>query len=117
MATIQKGTVATTEVLQDSMVIDMRDEVSMADEDASQFSTFTMKSRKGQATREKINWREKDYFPRLVTVATAYTNVATTVVLSAGHGNRIRVGDVLRNMPGGDAMYVTAVATDTLTVV
>jgi hypothetical protein len=29
----------------------------------------------------------------------------------------VRVGDVLRSMPGGDAMYVTAVATDTLTVV
>jgi hypothetical protein len=117
MATIQKGTVSTTEVLPDSMVIDMRDEVSMADEDENQFSTFTMKSRKGQATRERINWREKDYFPRLVTVSAIYTNVATTVVLSAGHGNRIRVGDVLRSMPGGDAMYVTAVATDTLTVV
>jgi Family of unknown function (DUF5309) len=117
MATIQKGTVSTTEVLPDSMVIDMREEVSMADEDENQFSTFTMKSSKGEATREKVNWREKDYFPRLVTVNTAYTNVATTVVLSAGHGNRVRVGDVLRNMPGGDAMYVTAVATDTLTVV
>jgi hypothetical protein len=48
MATIQKGTVSTTEVLPDSMVIDMRDEVSMADEDENQFSTFTMKSRKGR---------------------------------------------------------------------
>jgi hypothetical protein len=52
-----------------------------------------------------------------VTVASIYTNVATSIVLTAGHGNRIRVGDVLRSMPGGDAMYVTAVATDTLTVV
>ena len=117
MSTIQKGTVATTEVLQDSMVIDMREEISMADEDRTQFSTFTMKASSGTATREKINWREKDYFPRLATVLTAYTNVATTVVLNAGHGNRVRKGDVLRNMAGGDAFYVTSVSTDTLTVV
>ena len=46
----------------------MRDEMSMLDADESQFSTFTMKSKKGTATREKVNWREKDHFPRLVTV-------------------------------------------------
>lgn len=117
MSTIQKGTVSTTEVLQDSLVIDMRDEVAMVDEDESQFSTFTMKARKGTATREKINWREKEYFPRLATVATIYTNVATSIVLTAGHGARVRKGDVIRNMAMGDAFYVRSVATDTLTVV
>jgi hypothetical protein len=117
MATIQKGIVSTTEVLQDSMVIDMADEISMLDEDETQFTTFTMKSGKGVATREKINWREKEYFPRMVTVASNYTNVATTVVLSAGHGSRVRkVGDVLRSMAMGDAYYVQSVSTDTLTV-
>jgi len=117
VSTIQKGTVSTTEVLQDSMVVDMREEISMADEDMSQYSTFTMKAASGEATREKINWREKDLFPRLVTVLTAYTNVATTIVLNSGHGNRVRKGDVLRNMPGGDAVYVQSVSGDTLTVV
>jgi hypothetical protein len=116
MATIQKGIVSTTEVLQDSMVIDMADEISMLDEDETQFTTFTMKSGKGVATREKINWREKEYFPRMVTVASNYTNVATTVVLSAGHGSRVRKGDVLRSMAMGDAYYVQSVSTDTLTV-
>src|SRR5262245_14321318 len=110
MSTIQKGTVATTEVLQDSMVIDMREEISMANEDRQQCSTFTMKASSGTATRKKLNWREKDYFHRLATVLTAYTNVATTVVLNDGHGNRVRKGDVLRNMAGGDAFYVTAVS-------
>jgi hypothetical protein len=107
MATIQKGTVSTTEVLQDSMQIDMREEVSMLDEDATQFSTFTMKSRKGTATREKTNWREKEYFPRMVTVNGALAAGGTTLVLTAGHDTRLRVGDVLRSMPMGDAAYVT----------
>jgi len=96
----------------------MREEISMTDEDSTQFSTFTMKAKSGTASREKINWREKDYFPRLATVATAYTAIATTgtIVLTAGHGNRVRKGDVLRNMAGGDAFYVTSVSTDTLSV-
>jgi hypothetical protein len=117
MATIQKGSVSTTEVLQDSMRIDMRDEISMLDEDASQFSTFTMKSRKGTASREKVNWREKEYFPRMVTNNTVIGAGVTAVVLSAGHGLRVRKGDVIRNMAMGDAVYVRSVSTDTLTVV
>jgi hypothetical protein len=52
----------------------------------------------------------------MVTVASNYTNVATTVVLSAGHGSRVRKGDVLRSMAMGDAYYVQSVSTDTLTV-
>jgi hypothetical protein len=76
-----------------------------------------MKSRSRETKREKINWRENQYFPRLATVATAYTNVATSVVLTAGQGNNVRVGDVIRNMVGGDAFWVTAIVTDTLTVV
>jgi hypothetical protein len=117
MATIKTGLVTTTEVLPDSMVIDMREEISMADEDESQFSTFTMKSQTGEATREKINWREKDYFPRLATVLSIYAIGATTVVVAAGQGARFRKGDVVRNMAQKDAFYVTAVAGDSLTVV
>jgi Family of unknown function (DUF5309) len=117
MATIQKGTVSTTEVLQDSMEIDMREEISMLDEDESQFSTFTMKSRKGEATREKVNWREKEYFPRMVTVNGALTNVGTALIVSAGHGQRLRKGDILRNMAMGDAAFVQSVSADTATIV
>jgi hypothetical protein len=108
-----------TEIIPDSLVIDMREEISMTDEDESQFTTFLQKAKHSTATREKINWREKDYFPRLVTVLTSYTNAATSIVLAANQGLRVRVGDVLRNMSSvaGDAYLVTAVATDTLTVV
>lgn len=107
---------AVPEIIPDSLVIDMREEISMTDEDESQFTTFLQKAKHATATREKINWREKDYFPRLATVGATYTNVATTIVVTAGQGVRFRKGDVLRNMAGGDAFYVSAVATDTLTV-
>ena len=117
MATIQKGTVSTTEILQDSMRIDMREEISMLDEDSSQFSTFTMKSRKGTATREKVNWREKEYFPRMATNSTAIASGVTAVPVTAGHGARLRKGDLVRNMAMGDAAYVRSVSGDTATVV
>lgn len=117
MPTVQKGTVSTTDLLPDSMVVDMDAEMRMLDADESQFSTFTMKSRSREATREKVNWRENEFFPRLATVGAIYTNVATTIVLTAGQGQNVRVGDVIRNMVGGDAFWVTAIATDTLTVV
>jgi Family of unknown function (DUF5309) len=113
----QKGTVSTTDILADSLEINMVDELSMLDEDETQFTTFTMNTPTTETTREKVNWRESEYFPRLVTNSAIYTNVATTIVLTAGHGANVRVGDVLRNMAMGDAMWVTAVATDTLTVV
>jgi len=64
MATIQKGTVSTTEVLPDSMVIDMREEISMLDQDQSQFTSYLQKQPKRTCTREKVNWREKGFFPR-----------------------------------------------------
>lgn len=118
MPTVQKGTVSTTDNLTESMEIDMRDEMSMLDEDVSQFTTLTMNTRSREATREKINWRENEYFPRLVTVgAGGYLSGATSIPLSAGHGSNVKVGDVLRSMTMGDAMWVTAIATDTLTVV
>ena len=118
MSTIQKGVVSTTEVLQDSMKIDMREEMSMLDADESQYSTFTMKSRKGTASREKINWREKEYFPRLVTCNGVLAAGGTALVVSAGHGARLLRGDVLRNMAMGDAAWVSATpAADTATIV
>lgn len=114
---VQKGTVSTSDLLPESMVLDMDSEMRMLDEDASQFSTMTMKARTREATREKVNWRENEYFPRLATVSTIYTNVATSVLVTAGQGVNFRVGDVVRNMVQGDAFWVTAIATDTLTVV
>jgi hypothetical protein len=116
MATIQKGTVSTTEVLQDSLAIDMRSEISMADADETQFTTFTMNAKHGEASREKVNWREKDYFPRLVTVNGALASGGTALIVSTGQGPRLRRGDVLRSMPMGDAAFVESVSGDTATI-
>src|SRR4030095_11582055 len=60
---------------------------------------------------------EKDFFPRLLTVLTSYINSATSIVVGANQGQRVRKGDIIRSMTGGDAMYVQSVTGDTLTVV
>jgi len=95
----------------------MDPEMKALDADESQYSTLIMNTSSKETKREKFNWLEKDIFPRLVTVNTSYTNVATSIILTAGQGSNVRVGDVLRNMARGDAYWVTAVTTDTLTVV
>lgn len=114
---IEKGIVSTTEIPADSLVIEMDDEVRQLDSDESQFTTFTMASKVRETPREKFNWLEKEYFPRLVVVEGAVTNVATSAILEAGQGASVRIGDVLRNMARGDAAWVTNVVGDTLTLV
>jgi hypothetical protein len=115
---IEKGTVSTTELTADRLKIDMVDEFKMVDDDYSQFTTLTRQTSTSQTTREKFQWMEHDLFPRLAVVAGGgYLIGATSVTVAAGQGAHIRVGDVLRNMARGDAMWVTGVAGDVLTVV
>lgn len=66
-------------------------------------------------------WNEIALNAGKVTVdATGYNSAATTVVLAAGNGARLRAGAILVNMAGGDVspevVQVTNVNVDTLTV-
>lgn len=115
---IEKGVVSTTNVLADALEVDMDPEMRNLDADESQYSTLVMNTRNKETRREKFNWLEKEIFPRLVTVAgTGYLVGDTSVTLAAGQGANVRIGDVLRNMARGDALWVTNVVGDVLTVV
>jgi hypothetical protein len=115
---IEQGVVSTVDLNADALVVDMDPEMRMLDADESQFSTLTMATSSRETRREKFNWLEKEYFPRLVTVgAGGYLVGATSIPLEAGQGANVRIGDVLRNMARGDAVWVTNVVGDTLTVV
>lgn len=114
---IEKGVVSTTNLLADALEVDMDPEMRMLDADESQYSTLVMNTRSTETRREKFNWLEKEIFPRLVTVGTSYLVGDTSVTLSAGQGANVRIGDVLRNMARGDALWVTNVVGDVLTVV
>lgn len=64
-------------------------------------------------------WDEDALNTDTVTVSGSVTSVATSIVLSAGHGARVHVGDVVMNTATGtvEKSEVTAISTDTLTVV
>jgi hypothetical protein len=64
-------------------------------------------------------WDEDALNSDTVTCPGGATNVATSIVLAAGHGARVHVGDVIMDTASGtvEKIEVTAVATDTLTVV
>jgi len=99
------------------VVVDMADKLLLFQPDAQPLLTLTGQIKgKRKAYNLKFEWLEKDFKPRKLTVSGAQTDVATTVNLVAGDGNKVAVNDLLRNLRTGDLMLVTAVATDALTV-
>jgi hypothetical protein len=66
-------------------------------------------------------WNEIALNSQTCTVdSTGYNSASTTPVLASGHGTRVRVGSILKNLAGGTAspelVQVTAVSGDNLTV-
>ena len=116
MSSYVQGNISTEEVLPDERVIDMDERIKMVDPDQSQFTTLTQRVSSRQAIREKVNWMEEDYFPRVVTAQAGSAIAATSVTLNAGQGGWVQPNDILRVMRTGVAMRITAVAGDVLTV-
>ena len=114
--TVVQGNVSTEEFLADERQIDMSERIAELRPDETHFVTMTSRLSSSEAVREKVNWLEEEDFPRLVARLGAVTNVATTFDLTAGQGKIVRPNDILRNMRTGEAVRITAVATDTLTV-
>src|SRR5262245_49348424 len=94
----------------------MDDVIAYLDPDESQFTTMLQRVARKGADSTKVEWLEDELFPRLSSVQTAYTNVATTIVVAAGEGAYFRPNDIVRNAKTGEAFKVTSVATDTLDV-
>lgn len=117
MATILTGLVDDQLIEQTLRVPDMADTITMLDPDVSQFTTMLMKVASQPAFNEKVQWIEDELMPRLSGANGAYTNVATTINVTAGQGQYFRSGDIVRNARTGDCFSVTSVATDALTVV
>src|SRR5438445_272575 len=81
------------------IVVDMADEILLYQPSAAPLTTLTAKARKKRkATQPRFDWMTKDEFPRLVTVNTAALVGDTSIVLSAGHGDRMAANYVLMNL-------------------
>lgn len=117
MPTVFSGVVDTEDILAAEKVVDMDNEIKMLDIDTTQFTTMLMELASRQATRERVDWLEDEYFPRLVTLsasaASAVSGTTGTLAFSAGDGSVLRVGDLVRNQVSGEAFRVTAIASDT----
>lgn len=63
-------------------------------------------------------WNQEALNSDTVTVSGSITSVATSVVLTTGHGDRAHIGDLLVDMTSNatEVMQITAISTDTLTV-
>jgi hypothetical protein len=117
MATpVAQGLEDDQDILQNERVIDMDDVIAMLDPDESQFTTMLMKVARKGADSTKVEWLEDELFPRLSSVQTAYTNVATSIVVAAGEGVYFRPNDIVRNARTGEAFKVVTVTVDTLDV-
>lgn len=111
------GLVDTEDRLADEKPVDMADKIAMLDTDTAQFMTILNKLPSKAATQIKVNWLEDQYFPRASKASAVITNVATSLGVTAGEGVYFRVGDVVLIGETGEKVRVTAIATDTLTIV
>jgi hypothetical protein len=113
---IASGLVDDQDILQNERVIDMDDVITYLDPDTSQFTTMLMRVAREGADSTKVEWLEDDLFPRLSSVASGGATNGATITVAAGEGAYFRAGDIVRNARTGNAVRVTSVAGDVLTV-
>ena len=114
--TVVKGMTSTEGVLPDQKVVDMDPVIKMLDLDTDQFTTMMDDLGTKVTTREKLNWLEDEYPPKLVRAAGATTNVALSLVLAAGFANTVKKYDTLRNLATGESVRVESVNADGITL-
>lgn len=96
---------------------DVASAVAELEPDSAPLTVLTNRLSKRPTHASKFSWWEEELEPRFAAVEGAVTNVATSVVVEAGQGVRFAVDNLVRNTRTGEIFRVTAVATDTLTVV
>ena len=115
--TKEAGLVSTEGTLPEQKVIDMDSTIKMLDLDTDQFTTMLDDLGTKAATREKVNWLEDDYAPKMVKLNAAVADgVATTAVLAPAYKDYVKTYDTLRNLTTGEAIRVTAVNADGVTL-
>lgn len=82
-------------------------------DDAPLLSFINGLKKKREVTQAKYEWLEDQMRPN--TVVTSTTGTGTSIAVASGTGVRVRVDDILVHKTG-EAMLVTAISTDTLTV-
>lgn len=112
---VASGVVDTDAILADEKRVDMQNKFRMLDVDQAQFMTILNKLPSQEATREKVNWLEDQFFPNLTSLSASASSAATAFTAATGEGDYIRVGDLLKDTNSGELIEVTAVSGDAFT--
>lgn len=116
MATVT-GARGTLNVGQAQRKVDMREEILLLEPDAAPLTVFSARARKRPAVNPQYSWIEDTLAPRFDAVnnGAGYASTATSVVVD--NGAYFAEHDLVRVTRTGEVVRVTAVATNTLTVV
>ena len=110
------GVVDTDALLADEKVVDMQKKHRLLDTDEAQFMTILNKLPSQEATREKVNWLEDQYFPNYSTLANSATSTTGSIDVATDTGAYFRAGDLVRVGLSGELLEVTGVTTDAVGV-
>lgn len=100
------------------VIADVADEILFIEPKASPLTAISgAVNKKRKATQYRVDWLEKDPYPRKITTNGAITSGAVTLNVSAGHGARVPVNGVYMNLRTREQVLVTAQVVDALTIV
>lgn len=119
MPTIVTGVRDTANIQTAKLKIDMSEKIALLQPSATPFITF-LKRAKGNtevATNPKFQWMEDDLGARWDAINNGAGYLSTDTSLVVDNGAYFSAGDIVKVPRTGECMLVTAVATNTLTVV
>jgi hypothetical protein len=108
----------TANIQQSKIVVDMSETIGLLQPSEAPFMSFLKLAQKKTeaANNPKFEWLEDDLSPRwdAVNNAAGYANNATSIIVD--NGDYFNVGDIVKVPRTGEVILVTAIATNTLTV-
>lgn len=117
-ATIVSGYRSIDQTVSNRVITDVADEILFIEPKSAPLTSILGAVRtKRKATQYRVDWLEKDAYPRKVTVSGAQTAGDTAIELTAGQAVRMAVNYVAMNLRTREQVQVTAVPdNNTLTV-
>lgn len=96
---------------------DWGDAIQLLDPDAAPLTVISRRANKKPTINPQYQWAEDDLDVRFAATSATVTNVATSVPVTTGQGVYFAQHDLVKVPRTGEVFRVTAVSTDTLTVV
>ena len=118
MPTVLSGLVSTDDIQADERIVDMSEKIRMVQpSETALYTTITNKLGAKPATREKVQWLEDEYRPRVSALAASAASADTAFTVTSGDGTKVfKVGDIVRIMSTNEAFQVTSVSANSVGV-